>query len=145
MGACRTGMGPPELVISLFSLSVDSGRRQHLTVSAENGPPGSERARGKMSPFPTLWARHCNSVKQPFPLHPMKGPRTFLILRDHIRSQRLHTHTEGASGLQVQRTLISKRRWPLRLVDDSPMGGYLRPMLHLLRLSEHSLKIISDS
>ena len=67
------------------------------------------------------------------------------MLRSYQIAAITHTHIQRAlSGLQVQRTLISKRRWPLRLVDDSPMGGYSRPMVHLLRLSEDSLKIISD-
>ena len=49
-----------------------------------------------MSPFPTLWVCHCDSVRQPFPLHPTKGPGAFLVLtRSSQVAAITHTHTEG--------------------------------------------------
>ena len=114
-------MGPPKLVISLFSQSVERGRRQLLIIRVEHGPPGSETG-VKCHLFPSFGcANTIPSDKSPF-LAPDKRPESISDPQEVISGRSDYTHVRRAlSGLQVQRTLISQRRWPHRLVDDSPI------------------------
>ena len=144
MDPCRTGIDLLSLVISLFSESVDCGRRQHFIDTIENGPLGSER--GVMfHHFQPLWVRHCDLVRQPFPLHPTKGPRAFLILKRSSQVSKGYTLTECAC--RPARTHICR--------DPHDGDGHfgwrrihnkrtLKANESLFRLSEDSLKIISD-
>ena len=145
MDPCRTGMDRPNLAIFLFSQSLESRRWQHLIDAVENGPLGSERGVSLHS-FHPVWMRHCNLVRQPFPLHLTKGPRTFLILRRSSQVRRGYTHTEGTS--KPARAHICSEILTTEMASSVgggfPMGGPSRPMVQLLRLSEGSLKIMSD-
>ena len=137
IGACRTGVGPPELATSLFSQSVDSGRRQHL-IEPKTGSRIGER--GKMSIFPAFWC--ATTIQSFFSFARDKRSEHISDPQEVISGRSDYTHIQRAlSGLQVQGTLNSyhKRRWPLRLMKDSPMRGYSRLVVHLLRLSEDSL------
>ena len=62
IGPCGIGMGPLKLAISLFSRSVDSGRRQLLIVKVENEPTVSER-RVDFSHFHPICVHHCDTVR----------------------------------------------------------------------------------
>ena len=75
----------------------------------------------------------CSSNRQPSPLHLAKDPRIFLTLRTVISGREDCTRTQSAlPGLQRQRLLYPRRnphdgRWPLRLMEDSPVGGLTSP------------------
>ena len=66
-----------------------------MTDAFENGPLVSERG-VKFHHFHPLWARHCDLVRQSFPLYLTEGPRTFLILKRSSQVSKGYTHTEGA-------------------------------------------------
>ena len=66
-----------------------------MIVGVENEPPLSERGM-RIYLFYPLCVRHCDSVRQPFPLHPTKGLRTFLILKMSSQVNRGYIHTEDA-------------------------------------------------
>ena len=144
MDPCRTYMDHLNLEISLFSQSVDSGGRQHLLGAVENGLLGSERGL-KFTLLP-LWVRHCDLVSQPFPLHLTKGPKTFLILKRPSQVNRGDKHTGGA--FRSAMTHICREILTMQMASSVGGGfrirGPSRLMVHLLRLSEDSLKIISD-
>ena len=111
----------------------------------ENGPLGSERG-VKFHHFHPLWVRHCDLVRQSIPLHLTKGPRIFLILKRSSQVSKGYTHTEGA--FRHARTHICREILTTETASSVgggfPMKGPSRLMVHLLRLSENSLKIISD-
>ena len=113
--------------------------------AVENGPLGSERG-VKFHYPPPLWVRHCDLVRQPFPLHLAKAPRTFLILKRSSQVSKGHTHTDGAfrpARTHICIEILTTETF-FSVGGGFPMRGPSRLMAHFLRFSEDSLKIISD-
>ena len=110
IGPYRIGTGPLNPVISLFSQSVDSGRRQYLIFGVENGHPRFG-ARGEISPFSVPFCAPLQLSQTAFSFATDKRPENILdpkrssqVSRGYAYIQRVH------SGMQRERTLISAER-----------------------------------
>ena len=108
------------------------------------GLPGSDW--GEIPYFSSPLCAPLQFSKIAFYFAPDKRPENIPDLEEVISyKQRLYIHTEGAFRLaKVKRETLITQIASFRLVEDSPMLGTSKLMVHLLRLSETSMKIISD-
>ena len=68
--------------------------------------------------------RHCDSVRQSFPLRSTKGPRTFLILKMSSQVSRGYIHTEDAFRLAKAKEFHVRREILMTQTASSVGRGF---------------------